>query len=61
MAVRNLLSSFWGDVAGATAIEYSLIASFVGLAIITAAQALGIELGVLFTDVTGGLQKRPKI
>ena len=59
--MRGFLLRFRRDEAGATAIEYSLIASFVGLALIVGAQALGVELGVLFTDVTTGLQKRPQI
>ena len=57
--MTKLAQSFCRSQSGATAIEYSLIASFIGLAIITAAQAVGFELQSIFTDVGGGLKKRP--
>jgi len=44
---RNLL----GDEAGATAIEYGLIAAFLGVAVITAMQSLGNSLTNTYTTV----------
>jgi pilus assembly protein Flp/PilA len=44
---KNLLR----DEAGATAIEYGLIAALIAVAAITAMQGLGEQLGDTFTDV----------
>lgn len=41
---------------GATAIEYGLIAAFIGLVIITACQVIGIELISVFNDVAAGFK-----
>ena len=46
--VRNMLRNFAADVCGATAIEYALIAGCVALVIITAVQALGSSVNVLY-------------
>lgn len=43
------------DEAGATAVEYSLIAVFVSIAAILAMQALGGELAELFRDISSVL------
>ena len=56
--MRNLIQRFKRDVAGATAIEYSLIAAFIATAIIVALQAVGVELVDLFGAVETGLKKR---
>ena len=45
---KNLLR----DEAGATAIEYGLIAALISVAAITAMQGLGGQLGTTFTSVT---------
>lgn len=50
---------FLNDQSGATSIEYSLIAAFIGLAIITAAIALGVEVRGAFESVQQGFDKRP--
>lgn len=57
--MTKIAQSFCHDQSGATAIEYGLIASFIGLALIAAAQAVGFELQSIFTDVGTGLKKRP--
>ena len=41
---------------GATAIEYGLIAGFIGLSIIIVATQIGTELIGIFTDVIAGFQ-----
>lgn len=40
------------DEAGATAIEYGLIAALIAVAAITAMQGLGTQLGTTFTEVS---------
>ena len=45
---KNLLR----DEAGATAIEYGLIAALIAVAAITAMQGLGNQLSTTFNDVT---------
>jgi pilus assembly protein Flp/PilA len=49
--MQTLLSRFMKDESGATAIEYGLIASLVGVAIIVGATALGGKLNTAFTDL----------
>ena len=44
---------FAKDVAGATAIEYALIATSISIVIVTAAQLLGTKLTTIFTSVAG--------
>ena len=41
--------------AGATAIEYALIASLIAVAIITAVRGLGTDLGTTFNNIAGNL------
>lgn len=50
-AIRHLLR----DRSGATAIEYTLIAAFIGLVLITALNMLGPTIGNVFTQVDAGL------
>jgi pilus assembly protein Flp/PilA len=54
VVVKALLSSVWHDQSGATAIEYALIAGSIGLVIIAAAQAIGVSLVTVFTNVSTG-------
>ncbi|MCC6306843.1 MAG: Flp family type IVb pilin [Rhodobacteraceae bacterium] len=49
--MKNLFARFVKDESGATAIEYGLIASLVGVAIIVGAGALGTNLNTAFTDL----------
>lgn len=57
-AVMDLLIRFATCQSGATAIEYSLIAGLIGLAIVAAAQGTGNELKVPFQDAEAGLKQR---
>lgn len=43
------------DETGATAIEYSLLASVLVLAIVVASRAIGTTLSVTFPKITGNL------
>ena len=52
------MKQFAKDDSGATAIEYSLIAAFIGIGIITVLGRIGVEVQVPFVDVTDGLKKR---
>ncbi len=47
---------FWTDEAGATSIEYALIAAGIAVAIVAAVQALGTNVTALFTSVQSAFQ-----
>jgi pilus assembly protein Flp/PilA len=49
--MKNLLSRFAKDESGATAIEYGLIATLIGVAIIAGATALGGALDTTFQGI----------
>ena len=53
--MRSMVSGFWKDESGATAIEYGLIAAGIALAIIAAVQNLGTTLNSVFTSIDNGL------
>ena len=53
--MTNLLSRFAKDESGATAIEYGLIATLIGVAIIAGATTLGSKLDGTFTTISGKL------
>jgi pilus assembly protein Flp/PilA len=55
--MKNLFARFVKCESGATAIEYGLIASLIGVAIITVVTALGTQLNVTFAKVTAGMAK----
>jgi len=50
-----MLARFIRDEAGATAIEYGLIAALVSVVIIGALTALGTQLTTTFTSVSGAM------
>jgi pilus assembly protein Flp/PilA len=54
--MKSLFSRFVSDQSGATAIEYALIASGIGIAIIAAVNALGGQLSSTFGTITTKLQ-----
>jgi pilus assembly protein Flp/PilA len=54
--MRNLLARFAKDESGATAIEYALIAAGIGLAIITAVNALGTVISSKFDAIKNSLR-----
>ena len=51
--MKTLLRKFAADQSGATAIEYGLIATLVGVAIIVGATLLGSKLNGTFTYLSG--------
>jgi pilus assembly protein Flp/PilA len=53
--MKNLIVCFVQCESGATAIEYGLIAALIGVAIITAATALGTQLASTFQKVSDTL------
>lgn len=55
------VKSFIRSEQGATAIEYGLIAAFIGLVIIAVLQGISVELNSVFVDAESGLKKRPAV
>lgn len=51
----TLLKRFAADESGATAIEYSLIAALIGVAIIAAVRTLGTTMSAKFAGITNNL------
>jgi len=51
--MKYLLFKFALDQSGATAIEYGLLASLIGVAIIVGAAALGGKLNTTFEAISG--------
>lgn len=56
--MNRSIRQFLASDSGATAIEYSLIAAFIGIAIVGVLQTVGIEVRGPFEDVDKGLKKR---
>jgi pilus assembly protein Flp/PilA len=54
--MKQLLSKFWKDQSGATAIEYGLIAAGIALAIIAVVNGLGTNLNEKFTSINTSLK-----
>ena len=52
-----MVSKFWSDESGATAIEYGLIAAGIALAIITVVNSLGTTLNGKFDSVNTGIKQ----
>ena len=52
----KIIRRFLADEAGATAIEYGLIAAGIALAIIAAVNGLGTKLNAKFTSINGSLK-----
>ena len=53
--MKTLFTRFAKDESGATAIEYGLIATLIGVAIIVGAGLVGTNLNTLFTDISAKL------
>ncbi|WP_339743363.1 Flp family type IVb pilin [uncultured Maricaulis sp.] len=51
----KMISRFFKDESGATAIEYGLIAALIAVVIIGAVTALGTELSGNFTAITAAI------
>jgi pilus assembly protein Flp/PilA len=54
--VKNIITKFWADESGATAIEYGLIAAGISLAIIAVVNGLGTTLSTKFATVNTSLK-----
>jgi pilus assembly protein Flp/PilA len=54
--LKNLFKRFLADQAGATAIEYGLIAAGISLAIIAAVNGLGSTLNTSFSTINTSLK-----
>ena len=50
--MQNHVMRFVKDEAGATAIEYGLIAALIAVGIIAAARGLGSQIGATFNTIT---------
>ena len=53
--MKTLMTRFAKDESGATAIEYGLIATLIGVAIIVGAGLLGTRLNDVFVGIQGKL------
>jgi pilus assembly protein Flp/PilA len=54
--MKLLFAKFLADEAGATAIEYGLIAAGISLAIIAVVNGLGTNLNTVFTSINTSLK-----
>jgi len=54
--LKHIISKFWADESGATAIEYGLIAAGISLAIIAVVNGLGSTLNTKFTTLNTSLK-----
>ena len=54
--MKNLFARFAKDESGATAIEYGLIATLIGVAIIAGATTLGSQLDTTFSNISKELK-----
>jgi len=54
--MRRLLKNFFNDEAGATAIEYAIIAGGLSIAIVAAVNGVGTALNTKFVDVSTAIK-----
>ena len=54
--MKRVISKFWSDESGATAIEYGLIAAGIALAIITVVNSLGSTMNDKFASISTSLK-----
>jgi pilus assembly protein Flp/PilA len=54
--MSQLLSRFWDDESGATAIEYGLIAAGISVVIIVAVNGIGTKLNTTFGSISTQLK-----
>ena len=52
----NILNRFVRDEAGATAIEYGMIAALIAVVIISGVTAVGTKLSTTFTNISANLK-----
>jgi len=53
--MKNLIAAFSADESGATAIEYTLLAALISVAIIASATALGTKISQMFSGIAAKL------
>jgi pilus assembly protein Flp/PilA len=53
--MKSVFSRFLNDEAGATSIEYSLIAALIGVVIITGVTKLGTNLSAKFSTIANSI------
>jgi len=54
--MKTMISNFLKNEAGATAIEYGLIAALIAVVIITGVTAVGTQLSTTFVNLSGNLK-----
>ena len=54
--MKSLISEFFKDESGATAIEYGLIAAGIAIAIITAVNGVCSQLSLTFNNISSSLK-----
>ena len=54
--MKSLITSFFKDESGATAIEYGLIAAGISIAIISVVNGLGTSISSKFSDISSSLK-----
>jgi pilus assembly protein Flp/PilA len=54
--MSHLVTRFWRDQSGATAIEYGLIAAGISVAIITVVKGIGTKLDTTFGSISTQLK-----
>lgn len=52
--MTSIIKKLQSDCAGATAIEYALIASAIGIVIVGSVTSVGTSLDAIFASVSGG-------
>ncbi len=54
--MKTIISNFLKNDAGATAIEYGLLAALIAVVIITGVTAVGTQLSTTFSNLSGNLK-----
>ena len=54
--MKTIISNFLKNNAGATAIEYGLLAALIAVVIITGVTAVGTQLSTTFTNLSSNLK-----
>ena len=54
--MHAILRNFWKNEAGATAIEYGLIAALIAVVIITGVSAVGTQMSTTFANLSTNLR-----
>ena len=54
--MRRLITDFWNDESGATAIEYGLIAALIAVVVISAVTTVGTNLKGKFNNIANAVK-----